>query len=390
MARIGREQSQGSGPDPRALIIARQVQAESTGQVYLFGSRARGDWRPDSDIDIMIIEEDPSPSRLRELASFITRFNPQTQELYQREDPWDWVPLQVFHLTPDEFEEARRAPTHLAGGVQRDGVSSSGCPLPPVGQTEPWPAVRNFLRRSFLFASLASALHHEGDFDSMASALDTFHTFELVLKAYASALGYDKADMMFHSLSRLLGWIRNRESVVDFTHTDPRWCSKMMDLRKHGPYEHGYQLFRESEDLLDTVQQVGGKVVERTLQLCHKTSADVGYAYTNENKHYPDINLNLPWGGLELAEPHRFSTDYQREQGLAEGLVKERSQALLQVAKTLYGEDAQREMGEYLQTHEFEDWPTVNDLIEEKWAPLSESRSSNEDPDEGTPYSTVL
>ena len=43
-------------PDPKALGLAHLVQeAVSPDTVILFGSRARGDHRPDSDMDLMLI-----------------------------------------------------------------------------------------------------------------------------------------------------------------------------------------------------------------------------------------------------------------------------------------------------------------------------------------------
>ena len=48
--------------DRRALDVARKIHsmAESE-QTILFGSRARGDHRPDSDVDVLIIK-DPQPT----------------------------------------------------------------------------------------------------------------------------------------------------------------------------------------------------------------------------------------------------------------------------------------------------------------------------------------
>ena len=45
--------------DPKAVAVARAVyDAVRPDSVILFGSRARGDYRPDSDIDLLVISDD--------------------------------------------------------------------------------------------------------------------------------------------------------------------------------------------------------------------------------------------------------------------------------------------------------------------------------------------
>lgn len=48
------------GPDPQAIRTARALQrARPSSAVILFGSRAWTDWRPSSDIDLMLVEDTP-------------------------------------------------------------------------------------------------------------------------------------------------------------------------------------------------------------------------------------------------------------------------------------------------------------------------------------------
>ena len=46
-------------------IIRRLVEAYDPEQIYLFGSRARGDVGPDSDYDLMVIVPDDAPAERR-------------------------------------------------------------------------------------------------------------------------------------------------------------------------------------------------------------------------------------------------------------------------------------------------------------------------------------
>ena len=44
-------------------MVAAIVQEIDPEQIYLFGSRARGDARPDSDVDLLIVEQGPPDPR---------------------------------------------------------------------------------------------------------------------------------------------------------------------------------------------------------------------------------------------------------------------------------------------------------------------------------------
>lgn len=346
--------------DPRALAVARRAQAlTGAEQVILFGSRARGDWRRDSDIDLMVVEEHLPRSRRLELMELRRQLERDAVDLYPDRNP---VRVQLLYLTRAEFEQARRAPTHVAGGAQRDGLTPGGASLPPVSQNDPWPAVRNFLQRSFL--SLADALAAEGDGGHLEAALDVYHAFKLVLKAYVSALGYT-GYLKLHNLNELIGMARRYEHTVDFTHTDAAWCKEMLEIRYNGPYERHYSLFREADDLIDTVQQVGGAVVVRTLQVMTKTPADVGYAYAQDPAKYPAINHDRPWGGLEDAYPHRFSSAYREEQAR----VAERAAALQAVVRSLHGPDGAERLAECLDAAQPDAWPTIDDIVQGRWTP---------------------
>jgi predicted nucleotidyltransferase len=52
-------------PEVLTEIVRRVVQAVAPEKIVLFGSRARGDHRPDSDIDLLIINESNTPRSKR-------------------------------------------------------------------------------------------------------------------------------------------------------------------------------------------------------------------------------------------------------------------------------------------------------------------------------------
>lgn len=88
-------------PDPRALELVGELQRQLPGaRVLLFGSRAIGDWRPGSDIDLAVIggSNDAAADALAQLRS-------------QEPHPC----AQLFHFTATEFDELRTSLPHVAG-----------------------------------------------------------------------------------------------------------------------------------------------------------------------------------------------------------------------------------------------------------------------------------
>jgi predicted nucleotidyltransferase len=82
--------------DEMVQIIVRELDPE---QVYLFGSRARGNARPDSDVDLLIVEQEP-PSRpgsrwgkMVQLSKLLGRFHVSNDVLiYSRPEVEKWRP----------------------------------------------------------------------------------------------------------------------------------------------------------------------------------------------------------------------------------------------------------------------------------------------------------
>jgi len=90
-------------------IIVREADPEA---IILFGSRARGDARPDSDVDLLIIEREPfgpSRSRMKEAARLYRALGdlPASKDLllYSR----------------DEVTDRRGAPNHVVARAYREG-----------------------------------------------------------------------------------------------------------------------------------------------------------------------------------------------------------------------------------------------------------------------------
>jgi len=95
-------------PPPIEGIVSRIVEAFRPRRVVLFGSRARGDARPDSDIDLMVEMETPLPwpERIRAVDGL---FGLRT-----------W-PMDILVYTPRELEEQRHHRNSIVREIEAEG-----------------------------------------------------------------------------------------------------------------------------------------------------------------------------------------------------------------------------------------------------------------------------
>ena len=96
-------------------MIARIVDVLHPEQLWLFGSRARGDWRADSDWDFMAVLPDGAPEHDLELVSVWKRLHDLR---IQR--------VELFTMTRSEFDEWRGSLGTLAEIVASTGVLVHG------------------------------------------------------------------------------------------------------------------------------------------------------------------------------------------------------------------------------------------------------------------------
>ena len=124
-------------PDPLALAVADAVQRSVTpARVILFGSRARGDYRSDSDIDLMVIT-DAADTTAAELKAKLTAR--ECLRLQQTD-----IGVDVVTMTVNAFRRACRANQHVAGQAYNQGIWMSTESLDniapePDGYPDHWP-----------------------------------------------------------------------------------------------------------------------------------------------------------------------------------------------------------------------------------------------------------
>lgn len=96
--------------------IIREVSPEA---IILFGSHARGDARPDSDVDLLIVETEPfSPQRSRRKEA--ARLYMALKGLAISKD--------ILLYSRDEFEHWKDSLNHVAGRAFREGRVLHGRP----------------------------------------------------------------------------------------------------------------------------------------------------------------------------------------------------------------------------------------------------------------------
>ena len=105
-------------PDQTALNVAKAAQdATRESTIILFGSRARGDNRPDSDIDLLLVYKDRSIAEQSKAEKAISE--------YFRKNPPS-LKVDILTMSREDFDYCRRAQNHIAGQASSQGVVMTG------------------------------------------------------------------------------------------------------------------------------------------------------------------------------------------------------------------------------------------------------------------------
>lgn len=89
-------------------MVRRLVEAIDPDRIILFGSRARGDARPDSDVDLLVIKDSDEPPHRRVIPAYRALGGLS-------------VPKDIIWRTPDEVEEWSGARNYVATRALREG-----------------------------------------------------------------------------------------------------------------------------------------------------------------------------------------------------------------------------------------------------------------------------
>ena len=207
-------------PDPKACAVARAVEeAIHPDRVILFGSRARGDFNADSDIDLLIITDAERLDKW-EYVRHSEVAHRKSEEVYAQ-----WVGVDLVHMSEATFHYGRRARNHIAGQAVRDGFDANG---DKVNYDNPkptnWPDIRQRIANAERELRVLTILV-EADADQEAIGFHAQQAIENALKGWISALDADYGNT--HDLGTLMAIVRLHPDEND-TYAGERltWLSK--------------------------------------------------------------------------------------------------------------------------------------------------------------------
>lgn len=185
--------------------------------VILFGSRARGDHRADSDIDLLVITPDDADAK--------SWFINASAAAYRKLDEHGGlrIGVDVVQLSASRFAYCRRAKNHVAGQALRDGVivSEEGFDLAAGnGQPSNWPDIeQRFIAATRNIVSMINLIETNSPQEDIG-----FHaqqTVENALKAWISALDDEYTNI--HDISILAAIVRRHPAEIDQPAGEALW-----------------------------------------------------------------------------------------------------------------------------------------------------------------------
>ena len=115
--------------DAKAILVARSVEKiAAPDDIFLFGSRARGDWDDASDIDIFTIA-DAEPATKERHRRALKAGQDRALEIYGRP-----VKIDLIRYSPTDFERFHSARTHLTYHALKDGINMNCEPAADSGR----------------------------------------------------------------------------------------------------------------------------------------------------------------------------------------------------------------------------------------------------------------
>ena len=111
-----------AGYDANALTVAQAVLRETgADDVILFGSRARGDYRADSDIDLLLVHPGRNDDAVRDNARCVAAA--KTRSVYPEKTLVD-----LIWFTPQEYDRLRCTINSVAAIATKEGIAMDGQP----------------------------------------------------------------------------------------------------------------------------------------------------------------------------------------------------------------------------------------------------------------------
>ena len=195
-------------PDPKACAVARAVgEVVHPAQVILFGSRARGDFTPDSDIDLLIITDSGLVDQQTYQRTSAAAHR-KVEELYGGS-----IDVDLVRMSEGAFHDGRRARNHVAGQAVRDGLDAKGDKV-TYDNPEPtnWPDIQQRIANTERELGVLKILV-EANAAQEAIGFHAQQALENALKGWISALDADYRNT--HDLTKLIAIVRQHPAEND-------------------------------------------------------------------------------------------------------------------------------------------------------------------------------
>ncbi len=207
--------------DPKAVAVARAVyDAVRPEKVILFGSRARGDYRADSDIDLLVISDDDLTREGYMNARKVVM--EAATRIYG-----DYFDANLVWMPMEKYMECRKGINHVAAQAARDGVDMNGEKEEYQRAPETsfdWPDVRQRVinaNRELIAVDVMIA----GGGPQESISFHAQQALENILKGWISAFGAEYGNI--HNLGKLIGIIRGDSQEYDTpAGEEPAWLTE--------------------------------------------------------------------------------------------------------------------------------------------------------------------
>ncbi|MXX38897.1 MAG: HEPN domain-containing protein [Gemmatimonadetes bacterium] len=195
-------------PDPKACAVARAVgEVVHPAQVILFGSRARGDFTPDSDIDLLIIIGSGAVDQQTYQRTSAAAHR-KVEELYGGS-----IDVDLVRMSEGAFHDGRRARNHVAGQAVRDGLDAKGDKVTYDNpQPTNWPDIQQRIANTERELGVLKILV-EANAAQEAIGFHAQQALENALKGWISALDADYRNT--HDLMKLVAIVRQHPAEND-------------------------------------------------------------------------------------------------------------------------------------------------------------------------------
>ena len=293
-------------PDPRALAVAAALQEMLPDtRVLLFGSRARGGWRANADIDLAVIGAE---RRTVDAAC---------QQVYDRVDGLyeNWCPdISTHTFTTAEFDALRTSLPHMAGQVQRYGLTPEGEHSPAMAQNNLWPGIQ--VRLKACQRHLIESLQQYGQGGKPITALYYAQAaLEVAVQARNEHAGLEPENKhVFEELLKdvsadVVGELPSAQDLADLS-----------VIRVRGMYADPDDLMPTTSvaRLLASVQRTCGRLEGETLVLMGKARRAVGYKEWLSDGPLGGV-ATLPLDHYSQAERDERTRREGRQEGRQEG-----------------------------------------------------------------------